>query len=49
MKIMKNVKKYLKNESLCKWSFLTITITITTNKILITNKTVTGEEKTNKQ
>ena len=44
----KDNKKYLKEikkESPCEWSFLTITITITTNKTLITGKTLTGEEK----
>ena len=44
----KDNKKYLKEikkESSCEWSFLTITITITTNKTLITGKTLTGEEK----
>ena len=44
----KDNKKYLKEikkESPCEWSFLTITITITTNKTFITGKTLTGEEK----
>ena len=43
-KTKKNQKKtrvHLKYE----WSFLTITITITTNKTLITDKTLTGEER----
>ena len=34
-----------KKKSPCEWPFLTITITITTNKTLITDKTLTGEEK----
>ena len=29
----------------CEWSFLTIASTIITNKTLITDKTLTGEEK----
>ena len=44
----KDNKKYLKEikkESPCEWSFLTITITITTNKTPIADKTLTGEEK----
>ena len=51
---MKNIQKYIEkiymdddDISLCGWSFLTITITITINKTLIRNKTLTGEK--NKQ
>ena len=40
--IIKNSKK--KNYNPCEWSLLTITITITTNKTLIIDKTVGGEE-----
>ena len=50
MRIVKIKKKKLNP---CEWSFLTITVTITTIKTLITEKTLTGEEKekqkTNKQ
>ena len=42
IKIIKNSKK--KKDNPCEWSFLTITITITTNKTLIIDKTVAGEE-----
>ena len=42
IKIILKIK--IKNE----WSFLTITNTITTNKTAITEKTLTGEEKKNK-
>ena len=42
IKIINNCKK---KKCSCEWSFLTITITITTNKTLITDKTLTGEEK----
>ena len=41
----KDNKKYLKRQSPCEWSFLTIAITITTNETLITDKTLTVEEK----
>ena len=40
----KKYGKMLKIQSLCEWPFLTITIKITTNEILITNKTLTREE-----
>ena len=53
MKIMLKIKKikniFKKIKSPCEWSFLTIIITITTNKTLIADKTLTGEEKKNKQ
>ena len=42
IKIIKNSKK--KKDNPCEWSFLKITITITTNKTLIIDKTVAGEE-----
>ena len=45
----KDNKKYLKRQSPCEWSFLTIAITITTNETLITDKTLTVEEKKIKQ
>ena len=43
----KDNKKYLKKKKKtpCEWSFLTITITMTTNKTLITDKTLAGEGK----
>ena len=41
----KKIKNITKNESPCQWSFLTITITITTNKTHITDKTLTREEQ----
>ena len=43
----KDNKKYLKKtkKTPCEWSFLTITITMTTNKTLITDKTLAGEGK----
>ena len=41
----KDNKKYLQRKSLYEWSFLTITITVTTNKRLITNKALIGENK----
>ena len=49
MKIMLKIKtiKILKKKSPCEWLLLTITVTITTNKTLRTDKTATGEEKKN--
>ena len=44
IKIIKNRKKQKKIDP-CTWIMMTITITITTNKTLITDKTLTGEEK----
>ena len=41
--MIKNCKK--KKKSPCEWLFLTIAITVPTNKTLIKEKTVTGEEK----
>ena len=41
----KDNKKCWKKWSSCEWSFLTIASTIITNKTLITDKTLTGEEK----
>ena len=35
----------MKKQTLCGGSFLTITITITTNKRIIRNKTLTGKKK----
>ena len=42
---IKVIKNILKKYSRCKWSFLIITIAITTNKTLITDKALTAEEK----
>ena len=44
---IKNIKRYkkVKKRSPCEWRLLKITITITTNKTLITDETLTGEEK----
>ena len=41
----KDNKNYFKRYSSCEWTFLTITITITTNKRIITDKALTGEER----
>ena len=38
--------KYFKKYSLCEWLFLLITITISTNKMSITTKSITGEKQT---
>ena len=38
-------KNYFKKYSSCEWTFLTITITITTNKTIITDKALTGEKR----
>ena len=39
----KDNKKYIKKQSSSEWLFLTKTISLTTNKTLITDKTLTGE------
>ena len=40
------IKKIIKKKNkLYEWSFLTIRVTVKTNKALITDKTLTGEEK----
>ena len=41
-------KNYFKKYSSCEWTFLTITITITTNKTIITDKALTGEKRKKK-
>ena len=38
-------KNYFKKYNSCEWTFLTITITITTNKTIITDKALTGEKR----